>query len=138
MRDVNWKGIGSDVNWKGCCWKGIGRVGSDVVGRVGSDVVVERRLDPTLLLEGLDSTSIGRVWKGIGSVGSDVVGRVGSDVVGRVGSGRCCWEGIGRDVNWKGLEGLDPDVVDGRGLEGLDSDVVADVVVDCSDRCWCC
>ena len=46
-------------------------------------------------------------------------------VAGRVGSGRCCWKGIGRDVGsrWglegalllEGLEGtLDPDVVDGR------------------------
>ena len=51
-------------------------------------------------------------------------GTLDPDVVDeRVESGRHCWKGIGRDVNWKGigrvgsrcrLEGLDPDVVAGR------------------------
>ena len=122
-----WKEIGSDVDWKG--WI------------------------RTSLLEGLDPSSIGRVgrdvnWKGVGRVGSEgccwkgrrldpvvVDGRIGRDVVdGRdVGSGCCCWKRIGRDVDWKGWKG--------RQLEGMLLFLLIvpiDVVVDCSDRCYCC
>ena len=70
---------GMDVNWKG--WIGTLLMEGASIGRVGRDVDWIR----TLLLEG--------------TLDPDVVdGRVGSDV----GSGRCCWKGIGRDVNWKG------------------------------------
>ena len=80
-------------------------------------------------------------WKGIQLLenNSDEVAGSGSDP----------------DVNWKGwvrtllMEGLDPNVVAGRGLEGtligrirsmlLMLIVPIDVVVvDCSDRCFCC
>ena len=33
-----------------------------------------------------------------------------------IGSGRCCWKGIGSVINWKGRQ-LDPDIVAGRGLD---------------------
>ena len=47
--------------------------------------------------------------------------------IGRVGSGRRCWIGIGRDGDWKGWirmgirrdgDWKDPDVIVGWGLEG--------------------
>ena len=86
----------------------IGRVGRDVVaGRVGRNVDWNgwkgRRLEGTL-----DPDVV---------AGRELEGTLDQDVVdGRdVGSGRCRWKGIGRDVDWKGrwiwtllMEGLDP------------------------------
>ena len=54
-------------------------------------------------LEGLDPDAVGRIEFDV------VVGKVESNI----GSGRCCWKGVGSDVNWKGW--------------------IDDVVVDCSD-----
>ena len=92
------------------------------------------------------------------SIGRDVVagrGLEGTLLLEGDWKGRCCWKGIGRDVDWKGrqfeelegtsigrvgrdvdckgrrMERIDPNVVAGRGLKGLD-------VVYCSDRRCCC
>ena len=123
LMDVDWKGRRFEGDWKGRrCWMG-------------------RQLEGTSLLEWeLEGTSIGRIRTLIGRVGSgwglegtaiggdvdwkdpDVVTGWGlegldpnGDWKGRrlEGSGRRCWMGIGRDVNWMQL--LEEDEVVGSG-----------------------
>ena len=113
-------------------------------------------LDPNVVAgRGLDPTSIGRGLEGL-DPNVDWIPTLllegvwmrrrleGGWIRTSIGSGRCCWKEIGSDVDWRGLEGLDPDAVVervesdvgvGRGFEGLDSDAVAGRQLEGSGRC---